>query len=217
VAATPRNRPLDPRIERSRQVILRAALEELGDAGYGAFTIESVATRAGVGKSTIYRHWPDKLNLIANAFETLHEQMTPELETGSARERIERILRHVAEVVEGSTFSACIPALIDAAERDPRLRRFHHEFQSEARKPLVDVIVEGIAAGDFPSHVDPELAAFGLLGAVFFQRLMTPKPFDPERAGEPGYGVLGNRGWVVLPLSPPEVHSDCVCHTSIPV
>jgi AcrR family transcriptional regulator len=45
----------DPRVERSKQVILRAALAELGEVGYGAFTIESVAARAAVGKSTIYR------------------------------------------------------------------------------------------------------------------------------------------------------------------
>jgi AcrR family transcriptional regulator len=51
----------DPRIERSRLVIRRAALDELGQVGYGAFAIESVAARAGVAKSTIYRHWPDKL------------------------------------------------------------------------------------------------------------------------------------------------------------
>ena len=63
-------RGADPRVERSRQVILAAALGELGEAGYGAFTIESVAARAGVAKSTIYRHWPDKITLIADAFET---------------------------------------------------------------------------------------------------------------------------------------------------
>src|SRR5215469_377784 len=103
----------DPRIERSRQVILRAALDELGEVGYGAFTIESVAARAGVGKSTIYRHWPGKLALIADAFETFHEQAIPDLTSGSAHEILERILSHVAEVVAGSIFSACIPALIE--------------------------------------------------------------------------------------------------------
>ena len=60
-------------------VILEAAVEELADVGYGGVTIESVAARAGVGKSTIYRHWPDKLALIADAFETFHEQMVPDL------------------------------------------------------------------------------------------------------------------------------------------
>src|SRR5256885_1383400 len=64
----------DPRIERSRRVILEAALEELGQAGYGALTIESVAARAGVGKSTIYRHWPGKLALVEDAFRTLKAQ-----------------------------------------------------------------------------------------------------------------------------------------------
>src|SRR4029078_13124760 len=58
---------LDPRIERSRRVILEAALEELGAVGYGALTIEGVAARAGVGKSTIYRHWPGELPLVQGA------------------------------------------------------------------------------------------------------------------------------------------------------
>ena len=91
MGATHRKRSLDPRVERSRVTILRAALEELGAVGYGGFTIESVAKRAGVGKSTIYRHWPDKLALIADAFRTLHETEGPDLSTGTARERVVRV------------------------------------------------------------------------------------------------------------------------------
>jgi AcrR family transcriptional regulator len=181
--ATALKRGPDPRIERSRQVILAAALDELGAVGYGSFTIESVAARAGVGKSTIYRHWPDKLALIADAFSQLQEERDPELITGTPREKLERILRHVADVVVDSPFGVCLPALIDAAERDPALRRFHHQFQAEARKPTVALIAAGIASGDFPPHLDPELATQAVLGAIFFRRLMTEKPFDPAQAG----------------------------------
>ena len=92
----------DPRIERSRRVILAAALDELGELGYGAFTIESVAQRASVGKSTIYRHWTDKLALIADAFRQLQAERDPELISGTPREKLERILRHVADVVANS-------------------------------------------------------------------------------------------------------------------
>ena len=191
MGAKPRKGSVDPRIERSQQVILRAALAELGDAGYGAFTIESVAARAGVGKSTIYRHWSDKLDLIRDAFLTFHEQEGPDLGSGTPRDRVERIIRHVAEVVAGSTFSACIPALIDGAERDRDLRKFHHRFQAEARRPLIAVIAEGTAAGDFSGHVDPELAAIALLGTIFFRRLMTNAPFAPEQAGGLVETVLG--------------------------
>jgi TetR/AcrR family transcriptional regulator, regulator of autoinduction and epiphytic fitness len=184
-------REVDPRIERSRHQILGAALEELGEVGYGGFTIESVAARAGVGKSTIYRHWSDKLALIADAFQTFHEDALPDIESGSAREKVARVLRHVAEVVASSTFSSCIPALIDAAERDESLRKFYIRFQKEARKPLINIIADGVADGSFPPRIDPELAAFALLGAIFFCRLMTSKRFDPKNAEQLMNAVLG--------------------------
>ena len=183
--------PVDPRVERSRQVILQAALDELGQVGYGTFRIESVAARAGVGKSTIYRHWRDKLALIADAFETFHVQMVPNTEVGSPRERIESLVHHVAEVFVDSTFSVCIPALIEGAERDPRLRRFHHQYSAERRQSLIDVIAEGVAAGDFPAGLDPELAALALLGPIVYARLMSSEPFDPGRTHDLVDTVLG--------------------------
>ncbi|MCW5774022.1 MAG: TetR/AcrR family transcriptional regulator, partial [Rhodospirillaceae bacterium] len=181
----------DPRIVRSRRIILAAVLEELGEVGYGAFSIERVAARAGVGKSTIYRHWRDKVALIAAAFETLHGDTAPDLATGSARDRLERIMVHVAEIARHSTYSACIPALIEAAERDPSLRRFHHRFQRAARTPTIAVIRDGVASGEFPRHVQPELAAMALLGAIFFRRLMTPAPLEAERVADLIETVLG--------------------------
>src|SRR5258707_12214670 len=124
---------IDPRIERSRFVIRRAALVELGEVGYGAFTIESVAARAGVARSTIYRHWPDKLALIADAFETFHEQAVPDVQGVPPRQRVQLLVHHVAQDLVDSTFSACIPALIDGAERDPRVREFHHRYPAARR------------------------------------------------------------------------------------
>jgi AcrR family transcriptional regulator len=184
------NRP-DPRIERSRMVILEAAVEELAAEGYGGVTIESVAARAGVGKSTIYRHWPDKLDLIADAFETFHEQMVPDLSDRSAREAVELLIGHVAEVVVDSTFSRCIPALIEGAERDSRVREFHHRYSVERRQALVDLIARGVNDGEFRAGLDPELATVALLGVLFYRRLMTGEPFDPASAGELVALVLG--------------------------
>jgi AcrR family transcriptional regulator len=175
-------------------VILQAVLDELSELGYGALTIESVARRAGVGKATIYRHWDDKIALIADAFKLLQRQRDPELVTGSPREKLERILRHVSDVVADSPFSACLPALIEGAERDRAVRRFHHHFQAEARKPTIALISDGIATGDFPAHTDPELAAFALLGAIFFCRLMTSTPLPEDRVSDLIDTVLGPKG-----------------------
>jgi TetR/AcrR family transcriptional regulator of autoinduction and epiphytic fitness len=172
----------DPRVERSRMVILRAAVEEMAQVGYGGVTIEAIAARAGVGKSTIYRHWPDKLELIADAFETFHEQMVPDLGDLSVRESVALLLWHVAQVVVDSTFSRCIPALIDGAERDPRVRQFHHRYSAERRQALIDLIARGVQDGEVAAEVDPELATTALLGAIFYRRLMTPRPLDPNDA-----------------------------------
>jgi TetR/AcrR family transcriptional regulator, regulator of autoinduction and epiphytic fitness len=177
-------RDVDPRVERSRQVILRAALGELGEAGYGAFTIESVAARAGVAKSTIYRHWPDKISLIGDAFEAAHEHSVPSVEGLTARESLQRLLCHVAEVVVDSVFSSCIPALIEGAERDPRLREFRNRYSALRRQSLTGLIARGVADGEFRAAVDPELAAQALLGPIFYRRLMTSEPFDPHRVGD---------------------------------
>lgn len=182
---------VDPRVVRSRTVVRQAALDELAEVGYGAFTIESVAHRAGVGKSTIYRHWPDKLAIIADAFETFHHQMVPTPETGSRHEQVTRLLAHVAEVVVDSTFSACIPALIEGAERDERVREFRRRYAAERRRALTDIIVTGVRTGEFSDDLDPELATATLLGPIFYGRLMSGEPFDPGRAGEVVAAVLG--------------------------
>jgi TetR/AcrR family transcriptional regulator, regulator of autoinduction and epiphytic fitness len=175
---------VDPRVERSRTVILRAAVEELADLGYGGVTIESVAARAAVGKSTIYRHWPDKVALIADAFETFHEHMVPDPGDLSVREAVALLLRHVAEVVVDSTFSRCIPALIEGAERDHRVREFHHRYSAERRRSLVDLIARGIREEEIRRDIDPELATTALLGAIFYRRLMTGQALDPSGASE---------------------------------
>jgi TetR/AcrR family transcriptional regulator of autoinduction and epiphytic fitness len=188
----PGTEQLDPRVERSRIVILRAAVEELAEVGYGQVRIESIAARAGVGKATIYRHWPDKLALIADAFETFHEQMVPDLSHLPVRDAVALLISHVAEVVVDSTFSRCIPALIEGAERDPRVREFHHRYSRERRQSLIDLIARGIREGKIRRGLDPELATTALLGVVFYRRLMTERPFSPRDAPELVRLILGD-------------------------
>ena len=169
----------DPRIERSRRVILEAVLEELGEVGYGPLTIESVAARAGVGKSTIYRHWNGKLALVEDAFRTLKAKvLVPE--RGTLRERLIDYLSQVALLVEESTYSACMPALIDAAERDPQVREFHCRFTAERRAVLVDVLREAMTSGELPPDTHAELLADALVGPIVMRRLMMSATFDPD-------------------------------------
>jgi TetR/AcrR family transcriptional regulator of autoinduction and epiphytic fitness len=165
----------DPRIEESRRVILRAALKEFAEQGYSGFRMESVATLAGVGRSTVYRHWPNKSTLLADALETLNTQPDParELGDGTARQRVELILSHLAEALGDSPLSACVPALVHAAETEPAVRDFLHAYAARRRQRLTDMIAAGVKAGELPSHIDPDAASVALAGAMFYRRLMT--------------------------------------------
>lgn len=184
------DREPDPRVERSRTVILSAALDLLGEAGYGGLTIEAVAARAGVGKSTIYRHWPGKLQLVEDAIRTLKAGMTPPA-AGTVRERLVDVTRQVATKMADSTWSSCLPAVIDAAERDPEVMHIHRRFALERHQGLVELLSEGVASGEVAKSLDLELAAECLVGPLVFCRLLLHHPFDPERVPALVEQVLG--------------------------
>lgn len=181
----------DPRIAHTRRVVQRAALSELAAVGFGAFTIEGVAARSKVAKSTIYRHWDGKLSLIADALETLNEQPVPTPADGSAREQIASLLHHLAAALTDPLLSPTVPAMIEAAERDSTIARCLHEYSDRRRQTLVDVISAHIAAGELASTLDPELAALALSGPIFYSRLMTDRAFPPERIDDLIDTVIG--------------------------
>jgi AcrR family transcriptional regulator len=173
----------DPRVERSRRIILEAVLAELGDVGYGSMTIEGVAARAGVGKSTIYRHWPGKLELVEDAFRTVKAELAVP-EHGSIRDRVVSVLEQVADLVAESTYSACMPALIEASERDPSVRDFHCRFSTERRAVLVSLIRSAVESGELRAGTDPEILVDALVGPILMRRLILGLPITRAIATE---------------------------------
>ncbi|AEV75169.1 transcriptional regulator [Mycolicibacterium rhodesiae NBB3] len=183
----------DPRVGHSRRVICRAALEEFASAGYAGFRMEAVAARAGVGRSTLYRHWPEKAALIADALETLNVQPDPnrELVSGTARQQVELLLGHLARALTDSPVAACIPALIHGAETDSDVRDFFHGYSAQRRRRLTDAIAAGVTDGQFPARVDAEAASVALSGALFYRRLMTADAPDADFIADLIDTVLG--------------------------
>lgn len=182
----------DPRVERSRAAVLAAALEELAERGYGAFTIDGVARRCGVARSTIYRHWGDRTTLVSEAMEVLNVQPGPRTPGDeSPRERVAALVGHLARAMRGSPVADCLPALIDGAERDPAVRRLHHGYNERRRSALTQAVADALDAGVVHPDVVPELAAQALAGAVIYRRLMTPRPLSDAEVGALVDTVLG--------------------------
>lgn len=168
----------DPRIERSRRLILSAALDMLGELGYGGLTIEGVAARAGVGKSTIYRHWDGKLELIEDAVRLFRPDVAPPA-GGPVRDRVVALLQQVAVTLADSTWSRCLPAIIDAAERDPEVLDIHRRHACDRRDVMVGLLAEGVVTGEITPGTDLCLLAETLVGPIIVRRLLFHEPFDP--------------------------------------
>ncbi len=180
----------DPRIERTRRTVLDAALRLLIERGYGELTIEAVASESGVAKSTIYRHWPSRVDLINDAFLELKPTLPVPTE-GSVRERLIAVLENLAQNVAASRWSACLPTLIDAAERDPAARELNARLASAGRLSLSGLLAEGVRTGELPADLDTELMAEALAGPIILRRLMSAEPLDPSRVRHLVDQVLG--------------------------
>ena len=160
---------VDPRVARSRRVVLEAAVAVLADSGYGAFTIDAVARRSGVARSTIYRLWPGRPELIDDALSTLNVQPADPVDTPhQAREAVRGLVRHLDVGLNEGPVAACLPALIDGAERDAGIRRLHHGHNERRRARLAAAISEATGL-----DADADLLAHALAGAVMYARLMT--------------------------------------------
>jgi len=160
---------VDPRVIRSRHAVLEAAIAVLADVGYGAFTIDAVARRSGVARSTIYRLWEGKAELIDAALTALNVQPSEPTDTpAEARDAVRGLLEHLDVGLNEGPVAACLPALIDGAERDPAIRQFHHR-QNERRRARLAAAISA-ATG---SESDSDLLAHALAGAVMYARLMT--------------------------------------------
>jgi AcrR family transcriptional regulator len=159
-------------------VILAAALDLMADVGCGGLTMEAVAARAGVGKSTVYRHWSGKLELIEDAIRTLKTTVTLPA-GGSVRDRVTALLVTVATGMADSTWSSCLPAIIDAAERDPEILAIHRRVANERRQVLVDLLAQGVEVGEIGADVDVDLLAECLIGPIVIRRLLLHEAFPP--------------------------------------
>jgi AcrR family transcriptional regulator len=174
-------RMVDPRIERSRMCVLEATADLLREVGYGQLTIEAVAARSGVAKSTIYRHYASKAELVTDAFTAVHARGTAELPPpGPVRGRVVAILTDLACAVDEPQRLACLmPAVIDAAERSSEMAALARRLAEESAAPLVAVLADAVEAGELPPHAEPAVLADALVGPVVLPRLFHRTPVTP--------------------------------------
>lgn len=159
-----------PRSEEVHKAILVAALDEVSEVGFRALTVDAIAARAGVGKTTIYRRWPNKAAVVMDAFLAQVGPDTDFPETPRAIDSMRLQLRTQAKAFRGK-YGRLVKALIGEAQFDPELAQaFLERWRMPRRKMARRVFEEAIEQGDLRADIDID-ATIDLLYAPLYYRL----------------------------------------------
>ncbi|MGE0599386.1 MAG: TetR/AcrR family transcriptional regulator [Dehalococcoidia bacterium] len=172
--------PVDPRVARSRAAILRATADLLIEAGSSGITIEGIAERSRVAKTTIYRHWKSRSQLVFDAFESLFAPVVPVRREGSLESQLQRTLWNLTRALTESEWAPAVSALIEASDRDPELRQLVHDFLLARMENGREVIRAGMASGELRPDLDVDVAIAVLVGPVFYRRLVSKEALTAE-------------------------------------
>ncbi|MCG5215807.1 TetR/AcrR family transcriptional regulator [Streptosporangium sp. KLBMP 9127] len=162
--------------------IHQAAREVLAGRGYSALTMEAVAAAAGVGKSTIYRWWPNKEALLADALaEVFKGEEIPDL--GDTRAELRRAVDMTMDNYADAGLAIALPALAADLARHPELlARFREVFLWRKRGNIAAALHRGVDRGDLPATLDTDLIQDLWAGTIMYRRLMTGGPLDDDLA-----------------------------------
>ena len=173
-------RPRDPKLD---AVITGATLELLADIGFAALTIEAVATRAGVGKATLYRRWPGKEQLVIDAVRTLSEDPDPDTSAG-ARDELVGLLEAVRRKSVSSLAGRIFPRLIGESVDNPEfMRRYREQVLDPRRDRFRTALLRAVEQGLVRDDVDTDHAIGLLVGPMAYRNLIrNDPPPGPELA-----------------------------------
>lgn len=168
---------MDDRVRRSKETVLTATLELLTESGLGGVSVDEVCRRSGVAKTTIYRHWPTRSDLVMDACSRIStEQEVPD--TGSFEGDVTALLTTFANLLRTARWSSVVPSIIDAAERDPQLAKVHSKIQTGHSAPFHEIISRAVRNGELPESTDPSAMTAALLGPLFYRRWFSREPLD---------------------------------------
>jgi AcrR family transcriptional regulator len=164
-----------PRSVEARSKVLAAASDLMAARGVSSLTIDEVATRSGVAKTTIYRHWPERTSLIVDAVNAQLEHVgTPD--TGSLHSDLVAFFGGMMRTDLSGNVGEIIPCLIDAAGRDPEMASLLDRIGSQRRRVIEVLLERAIARGEIAPRADLEPLVGVIVGPILYEKVIRRVP-----------------------------------------
>ena len=159
-----------PRSEDARRRVVDATVEALLAVGVEGATVEEIASRSGVAKSTIYRHFGSRAALMTDAVRSRVVEY-PVPDTGALDSDLEEVFGRY-DRPENRAVNELFPLLIDAARRDPEMRSVMNEVLAERQRPLRAVLQSAQLRGEIAPDLDLGVALAMLIGPFTYRRMV---------------------------------------------
>ncbi|MFG3706354.1 TetR/AcrR family transcriptional regulator [Micromonospora sp. NPDC047670] len=165
---------------RRQQEIFNTTLTLLAEKGYEGLTIEGVAGRAGVNKTTIYRWWPSKAALLAEALveASMLDQPTPD--TGSLRGDLEALTDNIVALLTAPPAADVAVAALAAAAHRPELAASAQRFFVDRFAREQPIFERAVARGELAKEADPMTIMDMIAGAVWLRAVFRRQRVDRE-------------------------------------
>lgn len=161
----------DARVVRTRAAVLEAGARLLFTEGWHAVTHLRVAEEAGVGRATMYRHWPAVEDLLSDVLVDCQEPWEAGPPTGDLHADLVAELDTFADALQQSKLPEIIVAAMERASTDPRVQAMHDSMTEISRTPLWTVVAAAIERGELEPTLDKQTAAAHTLGPLLYQCL----------------------------------------------
>jgi AcrR family transcriptional regulator len=157
--------------------IRAAVFAELAEVGYGRLSIESVARRAKVGKTALYRRWPTKQDMVLALISEVAMAEVDMPDTGSLRGDVLAFLRLLSAALSDPWARTIIPDLLNEANRNPELAaKLLETVRDPRRARAASVVHRAIARGELRASTDVELALDLLAGPLYWRMAIVQTP-----------------------------------------
>ena len=167
-----------PRGEGTDAAILDAAATLLDERCYGAMTVDEIATRAGVGKQTLYRRWPSKAAVVLDALTRRTAREVPVPDTGAVRDDVRALLRGAFAVLRTGR-AQVVTSLMAEAQRDEAFASaFREAFVAPRRAVLAELLRRGALRGELDEGADAGFLIDLAYGPMWYRLLNRHAPLD---------------------------------------
>jgi AcrR family transcriptional regulator len=184
MASPPRLRPVGPSA-RTQRAVLKAAADLLtAKGGHAQVTVEKIATRAKVAKTTLYRWWPSKIAIFMEVFEQLAtRRLMGFADLGSVEADLRHVMRGLLRLFRTTAAGAAVAGMITEAQLDARSAAlFREQFVARGRVLARLALERATFRGELPAAFDIELAIDIMSGAIWYRLLLGHAPLDDAYA-----------------------------------